>query len=315
MRAATMALDPGALSEADAARALVYAVQRFANLSDGGAFGIDSLQQGVKAMLGDTVARVGSLRSAVDQRSFRLEYQPVVALALPPGSGKPPVHHCEALSRFAEGESVSGTVAFAEAVGMVSDLDFAVSERVISLLRQSADKRLAVAVNVSGRSLESAIFTASLLDLLNGHAALSANLLFEITESAAITRFEEVNNFLQVLRGRGFRLCLDDFGAGTNSFHYLRRFSVDFVKLDGQFVSQAGQSEQDRSCLKAIAKLSRDLGAATIAEMIETEDQLSMLRGIGVEFGQGYLLGRPAPAPAVCDFVRAKRKRRAAVVR
>ncbi len=153
-------------------------------------------------------------------------------------------------------------------------------------------------------------FTSSLLDLLDRHKALAPKLLFEITESAAITRFDEVNNFLQVLRGRGFRLCLDDFGAGTNSFHYLRRFSVDFVKLDGQFVRQAGDSAQDKSCLKAIAKLSRDLGAATIAEMIETEDQLAMLRGIGVEFGQGYLLGRPAAQPAACDFVHAKRKRR-----
>jgi PAS domain S-box-containing protein len=313
MRAATMALDPGALSEADAARALVYSVQRFANLSDGGAFDIETLHQGVKALLGDTVARVGSLRSAVDQRTFRLEYQPVVALNL--GASQPPVHHCEALSRFADGESVFGTVAFAEAVGMVSDLDYAVCERVIALLRQTEDKRLAVAVNISGRSLESAIFATSLLELLAGHAALSKKLLFEITESAAITRFEDVNNFLQVLRGRGFRLCLDDFGAGTNSFHYLRRFSVDFVKLDGQFVRQAGDSAQDLSCLKAIAKLSRELGAATIAEMIETEEQLKMLTSIGVEFGQGYLLGRPSPTPAACDFIPSKRKRRAAVVR
>lgn len=310
MRAATMALDPGGLSEADAARALIYAVQRFANLSDGGTFGIESLQQGVKALLGDTLARVSSLRAAVDERTFRLEYQPVVALGLVSSADKPPVHHCEALARFAGGDSVSSTVAFAEAVGLVSDLDYAVCERVIALLRSSADDRLAVAVNISGRSLESAIFTSSLLDLLDRHKALAPKLLFEITESAAITRFEEVNNFLQVLRARGFRLCLDDFGAGTNSFHYLRRFSVDFVKLDGQFVRQAGDSAQDRSCLKAIAKLSRDLGAATIAEMIETEDQLAMLRSIGVEFGQGYLLGRPAAQPAACDFVRAKRKRR-----
>jgi EAL domain-containing protein (putative c-di-GMP-specific phosphodiesterase class I) len=311
------------MSEADAARALLYAVQRFAE-SEAGEFTIASLREGVTELLDETLARVANLRTAVTDSEFRLDYQPVVALghglrlgqaagaqaagAQTAGRIHGAVHHCEALARFPQDASVAAMVAFAEATGLVSDLDLAVCQRVLDRLKADTAGRMAIAVNLSGRSLESAIFRQTMLELLTPHAGLAPRLLFEVTESAAITRFEEVNRFLQALRGRGFRLCLDDFGAGTNSFNYLRRFSVDFVKIDGSFVSQAATNEQDLACLKAIVGLSRDLKAATIAEMIETPEQLAMLRRIGVDFGQGFLLGRPQADPVASDFLAAKKK-------
>jgi EAL domain-containing protein (putative c-di-GMP-specific phosphodiesterase class I) len=316
--ATSVNLDKSGLSEADAARALLYAVQSFAD-SEGGDVSIRSLREGVTKLLAETMTRVANLRTTVTLSEFRLDYQPVVALGhglrtkIDTGLVTGTVHHCEALARFPKDAPVAAMVAFAEATGLVSDLDLAICQRVIE--RLTADTpgtihggRIAIAVNLSGRSLESAVFRATLLELLKPHAALSPRLLFEVTESAAITRFEEVNRFLQALRGRGFRLCLDDFGAGTNSFNYLRRLSVDFVKIDGSFVSQAATNEQDLACLKAIVSLSRDLKAATIAEMIETPEQLAMLRRIGIDFGQGYLLGRPHAEPVASDFLNAKKK-------
>jgi EAL domain-containing protein (putative c-di-GMP-specific phosphodiesterase class I) len=316
--AASVNLDKSGMSEADAARALLYAVQRFAE-SEAGEFTIASLREGVTELLDETLARVANLRTAVTDSEFRLDYQPVVALGhglrlgqaaggQAAGRSHGAVHHCEALARFPQDASVAAMVAFAEATGLVSDLDLAVCQRVLDRLKADTAGRMAIAVNLSGRSLESAIFRQTMLELLTPHAALAPRLLFEVTESAAITRFEEVNRFLQALRGRGFRLCLDDFGAGTNSFNYLRRFSVDFVKIDGSFVSQAATNEQDLACLKAIVGLSRDLKAATIAEMIETTEQLAMLKRIGVDFGQGFLLGRPQAEPVPSDFLAAKKK-------
>src|SRR5262249_37678626 len=106
-------------------------------------------------------------------------------------------------------------------------------------------------------------------------------------------------NLVSRLRQRGFRVCLDDFGAGSSSFHYLNSFPVDFVKIDGKYVKNAIDSPRDRAFLKAMAQLCHDLDTATIAEMIETDAQAQLMRDLGVGYGQGYLFGKPAPEMTV----------------
>jgi EAL domain-containing protein (putative c-di-GMP-specific phosphodiesterase class I) len=98
-----------------------------------------------------------------------------------------------------------------------------------------------------------------------------------------------------MLQTRGVRICLDDFGAGAASFHYLNALPADFVKIDGRYVRNATANRRDRAFLKAIAKLCRELGTATIAEMVETEAQAAAMTDLGIGYGQGYLFGRPSP--------------------
>jgi len=163
---------------------------------------------------------------------------------------------------------------------------------------------------VSGRSLESAIFVDSFLTLADEYRPVLSRLLVEVTESAGITRFKEVNQTIQVLRQKGIRVCLDDFGAGANSFQYLRNFNVDFVKIDGDLVERAAKSQADLALLKAVVKLCKNLRAQTIAERIETDRQVVLLRQAGVDFGQGYLFAKPGPEAVAAAFVPSAEKRR-----
>jgi hypothetical protein len=100
------------------------------------------------------------------------------------------------------------------------------------------------------------------------------------------------------LRGRGMRLCIDDFGAGAAAFRYLRAFRVDLVKIDGGYLRNAMRSEQDRGILASMVGLIRTVGARSVSERIETEDEAGLMSGLGVELGQGWLFGRPGALPS-----------------
>jgi EAL domain-containing protein (putative c-di-GMP-specific phosphodiesterase class I) len=281
-------LSAGELSETDAARTLLYAINEFSTAKKGD-FTLASLADGFRQLVADTASRVRGLRGALETKDFSIVFQPIVSL------GSREVHHFEVLSRFTKGGPAE-MVHFAEQLGVVAEFDLAVVERAIAAITGTqAGKRPVLAVNISGRSLESEIFAGELNTVLREHADLAPYLMFEITESALITRMNEVQKLVARLRQRGFRVCLDDFGAGSSSFHYLNAFPVDFVKIDGKYVKNALDSARDRAFLKAMAQLCQDLDTATIAEMIETEAQGRLMQDLGVGFGQGYLFGKPAP--------------------
>lgn len=290
LRTATMDLDRGSLNGADAARALVYCINRFADSEDDG-LSIPTLRDGLDKVLAQTAARVSGFRTTVVDRAFTLVYQPIVDLR------SRQVHHLEALVRFPEGGSPGATVAFAEDVRLIADFDLAVCDRVIETLLDKPDSGIPIAVNLSGQSLESGAFANTLFGLLRADRNLSRRILFEVTESAVITRIEDVNARIQALRGGGFKVCLDDFGAGANSFHYLRGFEVDFVKIDGGFGRAALRNSRDGMLLRSISGFCREIGIATIGEMIEDEEHAKVFEKLGITFGQGYHFGKPAPAP------------------
>ncbi len=286
LRSATMDLDRSGLSGADAARALVYCINQFAD-SEAGDFSVPTLRDGLNQALASAVARIGDLRSTMTDGAFDLVFQPIVELR------SRSVHHLEALTRFHAGDSPASAVAFAEAVRMIADLDLAVCQRVISMIGERPANAVPIAVNLSGRSLESSIFFGTLLALCKANRGLSRQLLFELTESAVITRVDEVNGRLQALREAGFKVCLDDFGAGANSFHYLRSFEVDFVKIDGDFGTAAAGNPRDARLLRSIAEFCRETGIATIGEKVESEVQAVEFERLGLTHGQGYHFGKP----------------------
>jgi EAL domain-containing protein (putative c-di-GMP-specific phosphodiesterase class I) len=300
LRTATMNLDKHSLNGGDAARALVYCINRFADY-DEDELSIPTLRDGLDKVMAQTMARVSGFRTTVTDRAFSLVYQPIVDLR----SRK--IHHVEALARFPEGGSPGATVAFAEDVRLIGDFDLAVCDRVIETVLQTADSGIPIAVNISGQSLESTAFSNMLFGLLNVDRNLSRRILFEITESAVITRIEDVNARIQALRGGGFKVCLDDFGAGANSFHYLRGFEVDFVKIDGGFGRAALRKPRDGILLRSIAAFCREVGIGTIGEMIEDEDHAEAFAKFGITSGQGYLFGKPSPDPNPRPAARAVR--------
>jgi EAL domain-containing protein (putative c-di-GMP-specific phosphodiesterase class I) len=122
---------------------------------------------------------------------------------------------------------------------------------------------------------------------------------FEITETAAVTNFDAAEQFVRKARERQCRVSLDDFGAGMSSFEYLRRFPVDQIKIDGSFIENIAQSRFDREIVSAITGIAKSLGCAVVAEKIEEQAALDILRNMGVAYGQGFLLHRPEPLEAI----------------
>ncbi len=289
----TAAVDMGSrgLDGTDAARAFVHAVKSFEKLG-GEALTLETLSQTLSQQMDETAKRIGSTRSVINDHAFDIAFQPIVDLATRR------VHHFEALVRFrdAEFDSPFQFVHFAEQVGMVREFDIAMVRRVIAWLERAekANQSYAVAVNISGRSFGSIEFVAELHALLKEHDWLKGRLLFEITESANIANLVQTNAIVQSLRTAGFRVCLDDFGAGESAFHYLRAFDIDMVKIDGSYVRDALAQPKNRYFLKAIAGLCKDLKIDTIAEMVEQEKTIALVRACGVKFGQGYFFGRPS---------------------
>jgi len=280
-------LDPGrdGIYGRRVARVLRYALERFAiggerteSFAEAGA---------LERLIPDTLSRVDTLERVIAAGDFDLAYQPVVDLT---DRG---VRHAEALVRFPDGTTPLAAVAAAEAAGMIGDFDLAICARAIEHLHASVPEVPAVAVNLSGRSLEARGFAERLSALLDTCRVPPRRLMFELTETAILGEVESVNRVVQDLRQRGHRFCLDDLGSGANSFHFLRSIPVDFVKIDGAFGRDALRNERDRSFLRYVSGFCRENAILAIAEMIETEADAVSYREIGIDYGQGYLFGRP----------------------
>ena len=269
-----------------ASRVVRYAIERFVAGGDRAAALVMPAAE-LDVLFPDTVDRVAGLERIIEDGIFDLAYQPVVDLK------DRTVKHAEVLVRFADGTTPLAAIAASEAAGMIGDFDLAICARAIDHLAARVPDVATVAVNLSGRSLESRGFPDRLSALLEARKADPGRLMFELTETVILGEVEAVNRVVQDLRQRGFRFCLDDLGSGANSFHYLRSIPVDFVKIDGAFGRDALKNERDRSFLRYVSGFCRENHILAIAEMIETESEAEQYRDLGIDYGQGYLFGRP----------------------
>jgi EAL domain-containing protein (putative c-di-GMP-specific phosphodiesterase class I) len=244
-----------------------------------------------------TLKEADDFRAIVANRDFDLCYQPVVKL----NSGT--VHHYEVLARFAPDTSPAGVIRMAEELALIGEFDLVVAERAVKIIREKRRDDLKLAVNVSAQSLSSDRFASSLMAMTADDFGSRPRLMLEVTESAALGDIEEANTRLQALRSAGFKIAIDDFGSGAASFDYLRRLSVDAVKIDGRFVREAVSDVRSQNLITHLVSLCRSLKLETVAEMIETEDVAALMLTLGVDQGQGWQFGRPAaqPGPPVGD--------------
>jgi len=151
-----------------------------------------------------------------------------------------------------------------------------------------------LAWNLSGRLVGNSAFLSALLKLLDEHQSVRRQLMIEITESARIRDLTAANGFIQTLRKAGHIVCLDDFGAGAAALRYLHDLDIDIVKIDGRYIRGAIRVRKVRAFLKAIASLCTELGISTVAEMVEDEPTVELVKQCRIEFGQGYLFGKPS---------------------
>lgn len=220
----------------------------------------------------------------IREQSFRLVYQPIVELK------DEALHHFEALSRFDGEESPAETIRLAEELDLIVDFDIAVLGRVSRQL--SKHPGASIAANVSAKSLANHRFMNAAL-LHAEQRSLSRRLLIEITETQHHADLGNAAHNIDVLRRAGFKICLDDFGAGAASLDYIRQLNVDYVKFDGRFIHNLSSGSRDAVLLKHLVRLCDELKIATVAEVIETRATAAVARELGVRLGQGWAFGKP----------------------
>ncbi len=241
---------------------------------------------------------VSRITSAVEEDRLELFFQPIIGIGENNGERR---GHYELLLRMRDekGELVGPNqfIPAAERYNLMSTLDrWVIHEALSELADRSNDgkAKYTIAINLSGTSLSEDRFLDFVIDELEKQKLPEGAICFEITETAAISNLARVVHFMQALKKLGCMFSLDDFGSGLSSFTYLKNLPVDYLKIDGQFISNVAEDSVDESMVKAIHEVGSAMGIETIAERVETRKVLEKLGSLGVEFAQGYYIARPA---------------------
>lgn len=276
-------------SPAQLARAIRYTLDNFIaeGVGDGSSLDLNDM---VDRSIKKTLADVGVLGSAVNDKRFRLVFQPVVDLKA--GSS---LHHYEVLVRFGDSASPYPMIRMAEELDMIEPLDIAVVDETIA--RLAAEPDLKLAANVSGRTIISPAFIAAVRQMLAKSPNVAGRLLIEITESAAIDDLALADRHLSALRQEGCMICLDDFGAGAASLAYLQQLTLDIVKIDGRYIRELQHGGRESTFIRHLVRMCAELKVRTIAEMVENAAAEDAVRRAGVDFAQGWLYGAPGEIP------------------
>jgi EAL domain-containing protein (putative c-di-GMP-specific phosphodiesterase class I) len=178
----------------------------------------------------------------------------------------------------------------------VQEIDRWVTEQAITCLAQvhARGEQLVLEVNLSGLSIGDPELLALISRELERTNVPACGLIFEATETAAIINIARAEQFARDLTRLGCRFALDDFGAGHGSFYYLKHLPFDFLKIDGEFVKNCDTNHTDRLLIKAVVDIATGMGKQTIAEFVEDEQTARLVTELGVNYGQGFHLGRPS---------------------
>jgi diguanylate cyclase (GGDEF)-like protein/PAS domain S-box-containing protein len=249
----------------------------------------------VEADLHETLTWAERIRTALKEDRFVLYEQPIEDLA------RGVISRHEILIRMVgdEGEHIAPMefLPVAEQFGLVQAIDAWVVRHSIALIAEQAEagNALQLEVNISGASVTDPELLVTIEDEIAATQINPGSLIFEITETAAIVNIPRARRFAERLAELGCRFALDDFGAGFGGFFYLKHLPFDTLKIDGEFVRGLATSGRDQAMVKAIAQVAAELGTETVAEFVGDEQTRELLRSYGVDYAQGYHIGKPQP--------------------
>ncbi|WP_051221390.1 EAL domain-containing protein [Conexibacter woesei] len=237
------------------------------------------------------------IRTALVEDRFELHAQPIVSLELTEDAA--PAFELLIRMRSDSGELVPPAtfLPIAERFDLIPLIDRWVVERAVALVRREHERGTPVtlSVNLSGKTMGDAEFAGWLEALLVATPVPAGRLIVEITETAAIVNLERARALADTLRRLGCLLALDDFGAGFASFAYLKHLCFDLLKIDGEFVRGLRDNPTDRLVVEAVVAIARGLGTRSLAEFVGDSATLDAVRELGVDYAQGFHLGRPEP--------------------
>lgn len=230
------------------------------------------------------------IRAALKHENFILEFQPIYELA------QQCVNHYECLIRMrGEGSTLyypKDFIPVAESMGLIHQIDFWVVNRAFDMMRDLPGE-VSLAINLSGNIFLDENLYPLVERKLQETQVDPSRIMFEITETSAISNFEQTKKMVVRLRQLGCRFALDDFGAGFNSYNYLKHFPVDVLKIDGAFITDLDNDPVDQLLVKSMIDIAHSLGKKTVAEFVERHSTMTLLQQYGVDFVQGYLVGKP----------------------
>jgi diguanylate cyclase (GGDEF)-like protein/PAS domain S-box-containing protein/excisionase family DNA binding protein len=233
------------------------------------------------------------LRDALDDDRLTLFAQPVTRLR-----DEKAVHH-EILVRLLDDEGgfvqPSSFIELAESLALVQEIDLQVVEKLLLFMRghNQLGKKLRYFVNLSPVSISDQRWVKRFFSLLRTSDVDPTQLVFEITETAAMSEIDVTLTFVSRLKEMGCRFALSDFGAGFSSFYYLKRFDVDYLKIDGSFIRDLATDEGSRLFVRALNDVANGLSKQVIAQCVESREVLKLLKDMGTAYGQGFLFGKP----------------------
>ena len=228
-----------------------------------------------------------------------LHYQPIMSLH----DGT--VSHYEALVRLTDdpgGQLVAPGrfLPAAERYGLIREIDRLVLAQAVELLAgEHGEHDVRIAINCSSLSITDGGMLAEIERLLTSARVNPAQLVIEVTETAAISDMARARDFCVGVQALGCAVALDDFGAGFGSFQYLKHLPFEFLKIDGDFIRGLPSSPKDQLVVRALVELARGMGKQTIAEYVGDAATVGLLRGFGVDYAQGFEVGRPHPVVPV----------------
>ena len=235
------------------------------------------------------------VQQAVDEKRLVPFYQPIYA-----ADSRCVVAH-EVLSRIrTDGDQVMSAGEFiehAERLGIVHKMDYIIMEQTFARAQETGYQGL-LFINLSPRALVLKEFFEQVRELKARFEIDPARVVFELTERETVRNLALLEKFVQDLKLEGFKFAVDDFGSGFASFHYLKRFPIDYVKIEGDFIANMVHDARDHAFVKSMALLADELEIQTVAEFIEDEAIMEAVQEVGIDLAQGFHLSRPQP-----DFV------------
>ncbi|HXH80100.1 MAG TPA: EAL domain-containing protein [Nocardioides sp.] len=234
------------------------------------------------------------IEEALEHDRFELHLQPIMNLA------NNRISSAEVLLRLRDQDELVPPTRFvyiAERTGLMPQVDAWVVEHSLEMLAKlrQRDPGFELEVNLSGHSIGHPDIERTIRESLARHDVDPAALILEITETAAVADVGLARAFAERMTDLGCAFALDDFGAGFGSFYYLKHLLFDYVKIDGEFVAHVHESQVDRTIMRSIVGIAKDLGKKTVAEFVSDPRILEVVRAEGVDYAQGFLIGRPAP--------------------
>ena len=243
------------------------------------------------------------LKKALQEDRFRMHAQPIHPLRL--DEYKKPFHHYELLIRLSDekGNPIAPDefISAAEYYSMMPTLDRWVIQNSLKQISNIPSQKIlpVFAINLSGQSLNDPHFLDFVLKEIKNSGVDPQMLCFEITEQVAVEDVTSINALIHRLKLLGCKFSLDDFGTGVSSYGYLRSLDVDYLKIDGSFVKNIANDEVAKTMVQSINQVGHTMNLKVIAEYVENEEIIHILREMGVDYGQGYEISRPGPLEAV----------------